>query len=216
MFPLQLHNYFEIAAFLTSILLWSKIRYAKICWLMPFLAFIVAVELTGRYIGRELKQPNYWLYNFSIPIEYFFYLFLFYLHFKGKKAILIAKWGLILFPCFVMMNLLFIEGTKQFNSNFLKVGSFCMLIFSCMYFLEFIKSDLSINPLLHSMFWITTGVFLFSAGEFVYTALSGILFKDWLKWKSLIRDINNSLIYILYACIILGILSFAWNKDQRT
>ena len=42
-----------------------------------FLAFILLVELTGSYLARIKFANNTWLYNFSIPLEYSFYLFQF-------------------------------------------------------------------------------------------------------------------------------------------
>src|SRR5688500_16270722 len=97
MFPLPIHIYFEIAALATSIIFWYKLRHTKLSWLLPFLIFIVVVELTGRYIRKELHQPNAWLYNISVPIEFLFYGFIFYLHYYKKSFKQTAKLFLILF-----------------------------------------------------------------------------------------------------------------------
>src|SRR5258705_7636789 len=120
MFPLPDHIFFEIGALLTSILFWYKIKNTKLCWLIYFMIFIVGVELYGRYLRKELHEPNLWLYNISIPIEYLFYGLLFYLHYTRKLFLQIAIFFLIFFSIFAISNILFIQGFEKFNTNILK------------------------------------------------------------------------------------------------
>src|SRR5215213_9009896 len=102
MFPIPLHIYFELAALTLSIIFWKRINQGPLKWFFPYLVLIVAVELTGRYIRRELHQPNVWLYNLSIPLEYLFQGFVFYSFFKNISNHYLAKWFLFLFFCFVV------------------------------------------------------------------------------------------------------------------
>jgi hypothetical protein len=214
MFPLSPHNYFEIAALLTCVLFWLWLRKPLLLWLTLFLIFIVTVELTGRYIGRVLKEANYQLYNFSVPVEYLFFAFLFYRFFKTASYHRVAGWFLVIFPLFALVNFFFIEGPDIFNTNFLKVGSLCMIILACLYFIEILKLEQLINPLVQPMFWIATGIFLFNTGEFVNNSLSHVLFANWKNWMATVSKINHSLIYILYSCIILAAISFLWDKQE--
>ena len=124
MFPLPLHIYFEIAALIASIIFWRRIQHTILKWFIPFLAFIVAVELTGRYIGKVLRQPNVWLYNISIPIEYLFISFIFYSYYRKRANQYLAMWFLILFTVFVLFNITLIQGMNKFNTNTLVFGSF--------------------------------------------------------------------------------------------
>src|SRR6187402_3564328 len=82
MLPLPIHIYFEIAALLTSFLLWRSLQSSRLRWFLPFLLIICLVELTGRYLARVLHQPNAWLYNLSVPLEYLFYCFVFLIHYN--------------------------------------------------------------------------------------------------------------------------------------
>jgi hypothetical protein len=214
MFPLSPHNYFEIAALLVSLLFYGNLRKSFLKWLPVFLLFIVAVELTGRYINKELHLPNFQLYNLSIPIEYLFFGSLFYNFFKRKFYKLIAKGFLIIFIVFSIFNFTFIEGNNIFNTNFLKAGSFGMIVLSCLFFIEILKLDVQVNPLRQPKFWMVTGIFLFNIGEFVSNAFSHVFFFTWQKWMASVREINHSLIFVLYSCFIIAIICSNWSQEE--
>ena len=214
MFPLSIHIYFEIAALLTSVLFWYKIKDTRLRWLLPFLFFMVAVELYGRYLRKELHQPNAWLYNVSVPIEYLFYTVIFWRHYTTDLFKKIAQTFLILFFAFVLTNLIFIQGFEKFNTNILKVGSFSMIILCCLYFVELLKYEGDIQLLREPMFWIASGVFLFNTGEFFYTLFSDYLIQNHLdRARTIFSTINNKLIWVLYTC--LGISIVCMKKPQK-
>ena len=75
---LPLFYYFEILAFITSAVFLFKANNRSLRWFPFFLFFIVAVEFTAMYIRQVLHQPNVWLYNFSIPVEYLFFGLIFF------------------------------------------------------------------------------------------------------------------------------------------
>ncbi len=207
MFPLPLHIYFEIAALITCAICWRSLRRTRLRWFLPFLLFIACVELTARYFTYELKQPNAWLYSLSVPGEYCFYSFIFYQFYTGRLAKRLAIAFIILLTLYAAYSMLFITGLKFFDMNMLVAGSFAMIIFSILYFIELYDSNDS-NPVYNTpMFWICTGIFLFNAGEFCYNLLSVLVidqgFDSTLK---IFRTINNSLILILYSCFIIAFI----------
>jgi len=216
MFPLPIHIYFEIAALLTSIIFWYKLRHSKLCWLLPYLIFIVAIELSGRYIRTELHQPNAWLYNISVPIEFLFYGLIFYLHYNRNSFIQLTKFFLILFAIFALCNILFIQGFQKFNTNILKVGNFSMIILGCLYFTELLSRNERVNFLREPMFWLATGILLFNTGEFFYSLFSDYLIKNHLdKPRKIFSSINNKLIWVLYTCIVISIICTRPRKHQK-
>jgi hypothetical protein len=73
MFPLPLFYYFEIGALLISVVFLYKFDNKPLRWFIPFLLLIICTEFTARYYRRVLHEPNTWLYNISIPVEYIFY-----------------------------------------------------------------------------------------------------------------------------------------------
>jgi hypothetical protein len=218
MFPLPIHIYFELAAFIAGLFCWRSLVKTRLQWLIPFLGIIVLVELTGRYFPYVLKQPNAWLYNLSVPFEYLFYTFIFLLHYNKKINQFIAKGFLLLFSLYVVISLMFITGMYTFNVIFLNIGSLAMIILSILYLLELYFSDEILAIWVHPMFWITIGIFLFNAGEFSYNLLSKYFFdNDFDATLKIFRSINNRLILVLYSCFIIAFLcqkiSGTYKKD---
>jgi hypothetical protein len=209
MFPLPLHIYFEIGALLTCLFFWSRIKNTKLYWFLTFMLFIVIVELTGRYLKKELGeiQLNQSLYNVSIPIEYLFYAYIFFLHYQNKVFKKIVGIFLIVFPAFVLINIVFFQGFNEYNSNIVKVGSFSMIVFSCFYFSDMMKAETEQHLLKIPMFWIATGVLLFNAGEFLFSLSIDYLYD---KFPKEIFKIFGSIIFklicVLYTCISIAII----------
>lgn len=216
MFPLSIQIYFELAALLTSIIFWYKLRHTKLRWLMHYLFFIVVIELTGRYIRTELKQPNAWLFNISVPVEFLFYGFIVRLHFERKLFKTVAEYFVILFFLFSLGNLLLIQGFYRFNTNILKVGSFSMIVLCCFYFVELVSKEGRVNLLREPMFWLTTGILLFNTGEFFYTLFSDYLIKNHLDTtRRTFASINNKLIWVLYTCISIAIICIRGKTNSK-
>lgn len=207
MLPLSLHIYFEIAALLTVLTVWKWLDSRGLRWFVPFLFFIVVIELAGRYLRKELHQPNVWLYNISIPIEYLFYAFVFYKSYTVLSFRRLSLLFIILFALYTIINLLFINEVTVLNSIPIAIGSFAMIILSMLSFYNMYLNNHSASVLKHSMFWITAGVLLFNAGEFVFH-----LFFPYLRDNgfheavTIFNNINHKLILVLYLFLIIGFL----------
>jgi hypothetical protein len=198
--------FFEIAALFVCILFWRSLKYSRLRWFLPFLLFIVLAELTGRYLSKELKQPNAWLYNFVLPVEYSFYAIIFLLHFRKRIDRLIVIGFLILFGAYTLLVFM-INGIVKFNVDFLLIGSFAMLIFCILYLLEQYNDPQGSSLLQNPMFWVTVGLFLFNAGEFSYNLLSKYFIENKMDPSlKLFRAINNKLILILYSSFIIAFI----------
>ncbi len=207
MFPLPLHIYFEVGALLVSMLFSKRISASPIRWFLPYLSVIVIVELLGRYIKKDLGSVNSWLYNISIPIEYVFYSLLFIHFYTNPKFKKICIFALALFLIFIVINISFIEGFYDFNTYTLKIGSFLMIIFSCMFFIDLVQREKDFTLTTEPMFWIASGVLLFNTGEFFFNLSLDYLIKNFpISTVKIFASINNKLIWVLYTCIIIAIL----------
>lgn len=207
MFPLPLFYYFEIGALIISVAVLYKFDTKPLRWFIPFLFIMVLTEFTARYLRKVLHEPNTWLYNITIPLEYIFYGFIigsFCLTPILKKTIfritgLLAAWWLI--------NLFFLQGFTNLNTITLKAGSTCMIIISCLGLVDLFKDDEHVTLLANPLFWICVGVLFFNAGEFTYLFFfDTFLQKGWDKTAKLFGSINNKMIFILYSCISIAIV----------
>jgi hypothetical protein len=206
-FPLPIHIYFEIAALAVSLLCWRSLVKSGLRWFIPFLFFIVLIELTGRYLPYVLRQPNAWLYNLSVPFEYLFYSFIFLLHYNRIINKMIVKGFLVLFTAYAIISILFITGIYTFNVHFLIIGSFFMIVFCILYLFELYNAEQEYSIWGYPMFWVTAGILLFNAGEFSYNLLSEYLIdKDIDYTLKIFRSINNKLILVLYSSFIIAFI----------
>ena len=216
MFPLPIHIYFETAAFLTSVIFWTKIKSSKFRWFLPFLFLMLVVELIGWYLRKGLGfETNGYLYNFSVPIEYLFYSWLFLKTYQTASLQKIAQLFIYGFTVFCAIIFL-VRGIYWFNSIILLIGNIAAILFSCLYFYELLKVEERINLVREPMFWIATGVLLFNLGEFLYSAFYKLLRQQgWDNGTKLFKAINNNLILVLYLCIIIGLLCVKTYKGYK-
>ena len=215
MFPLSLFHYFTICAFIISVVCLYRFDNRPLRWFIPFLLLMASVDLGGRYIRRVLHEPNTWLYNFSIPLEYIFYGFIIgslCLTPVFKKTIF---WFIGLLAAWAVINILFVQGHTNLNTHTLKVGSTCMIVFSCLGLLDLFRDDEHSTLLANPLFWICTGVLFFNAGEFTYLFFfDTFLEKGWDKTAKLFASINNKMIFILYTCISIAIICSRTQKKK--
>ena len=184
-----------------------KFNHKPLRWFIPFLLLMICTELTARYYRRVLHEPNTWLYNVSIPVEYLFYGFIIgslCLTASFKKVIFYSTIGL---GAWVLLNLFFIQGFTSLNTHSLKLGCSLMIIFSAIGFVDLFRNDEHKTLLSNPLFWICTGVLFFNTGEFLYLFFFDVFLQNgWDKTAHVFASINNKLIYILYTCISIAII----------
>jgi hypothetical protein len=131
---------------------------------------------------------------------------MFYLHYKRKMSLFLVKLFFIIFPAYVLLSLI-VKGVYYFDTNFLLVGSFVMIVFSLSYLLELYSLTLEVPIWKMPMFWICIGVLLFNAGEFSYNLLSKFFISNKMDQSlKVFRSINNRLILILYSSFIIAFI----------
>jgi hypothetical protein len=216
MYPFPIHIYFEIAAFLASLIFWNKLKDTKLRWFAGYLFLIIVVEVLGWYLPGYLHKKNGWLFNVSVPIEYLFFSFIFLIHFlKVINRKIVLAFVTVFIPYFFYYS--FFKGINTFNANYLLYGSLAMIIFSILYFIEQYNKVSAANIWTEPMFWVVTGVFLFNAGEFSYNFLSKFIIKNKLDTTIvLFKSINNKLIILFYLLITVGFVCQKITKQFKT
>ena len=211
MFPLEWYNYAEIGALLVCLFLWPRLRKTDFWMLMPYLAFIVCLELTTRYMGRELKMTIGWIYNFTIPIEILFYAYLFRRQFESLQLRQVTHYfmfSLVIFA--IVYNLVIVQD--RFDPIFLKISTFSMIVLSCLYFIDILRREVPVNVLRQPMFWIAVGLIIFNAGELTMSLFLSELFEDRDAWRRIYKIVNNNLNVFLYLMLSVGAIVAVWKK----
>ncbi len=203
----------EFSALAASVIFWKDIRKSKLRWLPYFLLFILTVELIGNYY-RKVPYANTRLYNFTIPVEYLFYIFLFWLH--GRKHLKIfARYAAILLAAgtvfyFIVLPLSTLHTVVLLGGQVFVIICFCIYIYE-----QFQNSEEEEYLLKNYFFWLAAGLFLFNLGDFSYFLMLPVITNNgWDKTDQLFGAINHSLLLLLYLSFIVSILIY--RKYKRT
>ncbi len=210
--------YFEMLSLLVSILCYKSIKQTKMVYFIPFLLLTIIVEFIGYLsVTYGIKNRNYWLYNIFNLIEFIFYAYLFAGNYQIKFLRLLAYLSmpvLILFSC---INYIYIQGSEDFHTYTLLLGSFFMVFFCCCFFYEWVLPEqIAQNLLIQPFFWICVGLLLFYLGSVIINALF-----EYLRNSDLIQEgkriyifINRSLNIILYTSFSISFLLCQKNRRE--
>jgi hypothetical protein len=206
-------NILELSACVAGFIYWNKIKQSYWRWFPVYLGVIILTELTGEYllnVKHDLKL-NIAIYSyFGIPIQFFFFYWIFYQQFKGTAK---SKWPLvsavIYFICLVA-DLLYISKIRLFFESFSYIiGCIFLLILILLYFTRFIKSDEIIKYKSCLMFWVCTGLMFFYIGSLPFYAFRTDLYREHRSFFYIYWYIQFGLNYLMY---LLFIVSFIWGK----
>ncbi len=194
----------ELLALTISIVCWKYINKSSFRWLPFFLLFILMIELIGNYF-HSIPYANIILYNFSIPLEYLFYLFLFYLN--GNKKLKQFSKGAMIVLVLVALYFIFSLPMKKFHNYVLAFGQVTVIISSCLYLFERFTNTEEESLLSIPFFWLSSGYLLFNLGELAFTILYPLIKKNgWDKTDDIFNAVNNNLLLLLYLSYIIAIL----------
>jgi len=194
---------FEIISLLIALFFYIQKRNKILKYFIPFLFLTVIVEFTGWWWTVHNGPWKFAMYNIFTPVEFLFYAFLFYIHLNKpifKKIILFFS------PVFILctvLNMLWIQGINNtFNNYIFLLGSFCVVVFCCLYFYESVLPDkIDLQLSLQPFFWICSGLLINYLGSVIINALFEYLTSNDLQseGRRIYITINNSLNVILYS-----------------
>jgi len=206
MFHLAFFIYFEMAAFLVSLLTYRSLKGTPFRLFPFFLLFIVSAELIGTYMTYIPRlRNNSWFFNITTTLEYIFYAHIFSLTLRDPAFKTMARRFMAIYPLVVLLNLSFVQGFTEFHSYTVVLGSLFMIILCCLFFYELLLNPLEGELRKVPMFWISTGILFFHLGDLSFDLLFNLLKND-ATGKEFFSSINNNLILILYSCFIIAFL----------
>lgn len=214
-----IYLYFELICLFTAIFFYIQKRNKLLLYFIPFLLLTVIVEFIGQWLALhkgESVDGKYAMYNVFTTIEFLFYSFLFYIHFKRSffKRLVLAF--IPFFTSLVILNMIFIQGiNKTFNTYTFLLGSFFIVVFCCCFFYESVLPDqidqqLSKQP----FFWIASGLLIYYLGSVIINALFEylVIYDLRVEGQKIYKFINNSLIVILYSLFCIAFYLCRNNK----
>lgn len=167
--------------------------------LLVFLMVAVGItETTAYYLYHVLDRDFHWVHHVYFPVEYIFFALIFS---KWIKRNLYSKFVLYTIPAvviFAIYNSLFLQSLSQLNSYAITLGLICYTIITLYVLYQIMTEDLG-KILKNHIFWVSTGLLVFSAGDLAYFAFYPLVTQHYLIAIWSIHAILNIIVHIFYA-----------------
>jgi hypothetical protein len=207
--------YFEIAAWIASLIAWPTIVKSSYLKLFPFLLFtVVLIEVWSILLYQYFPFDISSVYNIQIPTQHLLYLLILYLSVvraSWKKFLLI---GGAFFLAFTMATAIWLTAPNRVNVLSYGVGSLLIVIGILMKLYEMLQKPTDFNFLKDPFFYILFAYLLFNVGTLPYFVMS-----NWLYFIQTQKEITQILInvmaifnYILYSTYT---LTFLWMRLKK-
>lgn len=181
---------------------------------MPFLFLTVLIEFTGWWLTVHHGTWKFAMYNIFTPLEFLFYASLFYVHLKKFKKLIVFFYPFFITSIFI--NIFFIQGLNTtFNTYIFLLGSFCIVVFCCIYYYESVLPEKVDQQLANQpFFWIVSGLLINYLGSVIINALFQYLTSNDLQveGRRIYVIINNTLNVILYSSFCIAFFLCPNNK----
>jgi hypothetical protein len=189
--------------FLAASTLVGVIRFRKLNGdqriLLTLLFNAVIVELAGRILWMN-EWSNLFLYHFYAVAEFLLLSTLYSRHLNGLIKPLYIKSLMIAFLIFAVVNSLFFQSLKQFNSNVTFIEGLLLIVLSIVYFYKLLR-DLDHKKLERvPMFWINMSVLTYFSGALILFHVANDLIPLPLKERGAIWG-THALFNVVHYCL---------------
>jgi hypothetical protein len=198
--------------FLTSVIA-AFIAYRKnprhLRYFAWFLLVTFVLDLTGGIMARLyhiFHLSNHWVYNISISVEYQFLPWFYLLVLRTPLIRRIIKIYLIVFPFFILNNVL-MQGWNTYNTFTLIAGGTFTIFLVVVYFYELLNNTTYINLFAEPLFWISVSLLFYHVGTVPYLGMLNFI-NDNLpqvakQYYPLIVKVLNAVMYFLFTIAFL-------------
>lgn len=218
MIKTSFHIFFESLSLLVALTQFKKLKKSYMFSFIPFLAFVLLVELIASYVVWNGALNNMYLYNFAYPAMIAFYsiILLKFNSNEAQKKLQIVFLGLYLIP-YVGYNVIY-DQWLTFTPSLFAFGSLELIVFSCIYFYHYLRNDYPPEDKEHiSGLWIAVGILIFYSGVFIVFSLHKyiVAFNLRIGGIKLHNFIPRVLSIPLYSCFIVSFLIWKPNPARK-
>jgi hypothetical protein len=158
---MYLFQYFELLGLVTSLICIRRLRGTPFIYSVPYMILVVFVDVVSSHLPLYVNGSNQWLFNLYLPFQNLFFSYLFLKSFKEEYMRRIVQYGVIAFMLFYIFNLTMLQGFWAFNNYSFVFTCVLLILYSNLFFLSFLKTDLRSSLFTHPMFWISASCLLF-------------------------------------------------------
>lgn len=144
--------------------------------------------------------------NFSLPIEFISYGFLYKRLFTQKAFLYSINVSIVLFPVLTIVSFFINQSIYPFHNYVFTFGCIFILFITLSFFIKLIIADyFLVNPLTQFYFWLSVGLLFCYLGGFMYLSTLNYLFKKSSFIYYNLRNLNFILNCFYYICIIISV-----------
>ncbi len=181
-----------------GLLLWAlKFRHLPVG--LKILGYTLLLTLLAEGYAAYLmfqRTTNFYLYHFLVPLQYTLFSCLFYSELKGGRA---RKTVLASIPLYLLVSsliLLLLQETSEVNTYARLLKNVLIICWAFLYCREIFLGLTVVQLEKEPMFWVSTGLFFYSLGNFFVEGL-----------MNRILEVSYALAHALYfISIFLGLL----------
>jgi len=198
----------ELTACIAGFVYWKKIKSTYWRFFPLYLGIIVIAEIIGTYLNAR-KMSHYTVVIFSygiIPLEIFFFLWLFYNEFKKLNV----KWlsvagGFMYILCF-LTDILFVSRHNYWFLSFSYTAGILILVIHILSFLfRLAKSDEVLSIKTNMMFWVCLGLLVFYLCSLPFFGMGNFLLKNYNN-----IFINYARLTFVFNCMMYALFTIAF------
>lgn len=207
-------TYFEVAAFIASVLAWKVIKQSPYLRLFPLLLLvIVSVEVYETFFAPPRQVSNAWIYNIQVPLQYLFYLTILYHainHGLFKKMIVVASLLLVIVS---VVTEKYFTRPGTFNSWSYSFGSALVIVNILVKFYEMLQNPTEFNFIFNPFFYMLFAFLLFNVGTLPYFVMGNWLYFERGNTAAVVmlQQVMSILNYILYSTYT---ITFLWIRKK--
>lgn len=206
-------NFCELLAAATGFIFWKSNSNTYWKWFPIYLAVVFITEVTGEMAGYYIGSAafNYNLYTFfCIPMQFLFFLWLFWQYFKTYSYRIWLSIGMVLYISAFLIDTFFLAGHKfNFFSFSYMAGNVVLVASTILFFFVFVRTDEILKYKSSKMFWVSLGLLIFYLLSLPLYGLWNTLAVNYPFLFNKYWIVTTFLNYLMY---LLFTLSIIWTK----
>ncbi len=207
---LSAYLFFELLAFITSVVRYKALKHTRYIYFIPYLFFILIYEYGSIENWFIFKQSNLWITNITLFIFFLFYsVFIYGLIETVKFKEWIRRLIVLTIICSAA-NMAFLQGFWGLDTITILLQFAILISITCLYFYELMNlTSKELKVLRLPGFWLNTGLLFFCLGQFLF--FSSFAYMAYLKiyqfsvLHHVVANIANAILYsfltISFLCI---------------
>jgi hypothetical protein len=172
---------------------------------LKLLGLLVLTSGLSDVLSINIARFNNETNNIYTIIQFLILCSVFYLCFNNARVKRFLLLSLFLYLIFSIINILFIEGFANRNTNLRTVSGISFIIISVYYFSYLLQNQPVDNIIRYPMFWINSAVLIYFSGNiFLYAANNIISFERIYLFYYLIHNMLNVIKNLLFSAAFIA------------